>query len=128
MNTKRTVLVAFLFGFLCAACALGGQERGKATISGTITDKSGAALAGVNIELKSEHCDCSQCPPHTCDCCPDQHATSNESGGFSFSAGHGVYLLRVKASGFRAFERRVDTETEDTQSMRVVLEGGSEAH
>jgi hypothetical protein len=127
VNTKKTVLLVFLFGFLCAACTLGGQERSKATISGTIRDNSGAIVADVSIDLKSEECVCSKCHGG-CDCCPDQHTTSNSTGEFSFSVGHGVYLLRVKKPGFRTLERRVDLKTEDTQSISVALEAGAETH
>src|SRR5882724_4602122 len=117
---KRAMLFALALGLTCAVCTLGRQERSVATISGTVTDVTGAAVAGVEIDLKSEECVCSKCP-HACDCCPDQHTTSNDTGSFTFSVGHGVYRLRLSKAGFHAKEVTVDLKNDGTKSVSVKM-------
>jgi len=122
--TNRVTLLALVLGFLCAFGTFAGQERNYATVSGTVEEASGAAVTGVEISLKSVECVCAKCP-HDCDCCPDQHTTSNDSGRFSFSVGHGKYSATLRKAGYREVEVDVDVRTDDTKDVTVTLTSGS---
>jgi hypothetical protein len=123
MRIYKAALVTVAFGFLCALCTLARQEQENATLSGTVTDASGAAVPGVDITLKKIDCVCSKCK-HDCDCCPDQQTTSNEAGYFSISTGHGKYSVRLKKAGFRNVEVEVDLSTSDRKNVEVAMVPG----
>src|SRR5260370_32682083 len=126
MAINKSALVAFAFGLVCAVSALAAQEQNKAKISGTVTDSSGAAIAGVEISLKNIECVCSQCQ-HDCDCCPDQSFKTDDAGHFSLSTGHGRYSVTLKKTGFRAVKIEVDLRTANTKNLEVAMTPGDVA-
>jgi hypothetical protein len=87
-----------LLGLVVTSAA---QER-KTRVSGTITDRQGAVVAGAEIYFKQK-CECSSClPKKDCKCCPDQFKVTSDS------AGH--YEAHVVAGNY---EVQVEGTTED---------------
>jgi hypothetical protein len=123
ISITKVLLLAFAFGLLCASWTFAAQERNNATISGSVQDASGAVVSGVEISLKSIECVCSKCA-HDCDCCPDQHTTSDDSGRFSLSVGHGRYSVTLRKRGYREEKVDVDLTADDSKDVRVTM-GGS---
>ncbi|HEY1472361.1 MAG TPA: carboxypeptidase-like regulatory domain-containing protein [Candidatus Acidoferrum sp.] len=109
---------------ICGANAAFAQEV-TATITGTITDQSGAAIAGANVTAKSVERGISY------------NATSNESGLFRISnLPVGNYELRVEKEGFQtsaypAFTlvlnqiARIDVEMKVGQVSQTIEVSGS---
>jgi hypothetical protein len=120
-------LLALALGFLCASGTFAGQERNNATVSGSVQDASGAFVSGVDISLKSIECVCAKCA-HDCDCCPDQHTTSDDSGRFSLSVGHGRYSVTLTKPGYREEKVDVDLTADDTKDVRITMTEGSAGH
>src|SRR5216684_7342186 len=82
-----TLFVLFLSGLSSA------QSTG--TVTGTVTDQSGAVVAKAKITLKNEA---------TGD---TRETTSNESGYFSFgTVNPGTYAVKVSAANFKSLERK----------------------
>jgi hypothetical protein len=80
-------LVLFVLGCLVLPAARAQQTLG--TVSGTITDATGAAIPGANITLVNEQTAASRT------------TTSNGTGAYSFqSLSIGTYTLTISASGF----------------------------
>jgi Carboxypeptidase regulatory-like domain len=93
MKKLQSVVVAVfcvtLVLLICGANATFAQEV-TATIAGTVTDQSGAAIAGANVTAKSVERGLTY------------NATSNESGLFRISnLPVGNYELRVEKEGFQ---------------------------
>jgi len=89
----RLVLFAVLLSVLFSSHSLLAQDT--ASITGTVTDPSGAAIPGAHVTLTS----------------PDRginrSADTNDSGDYLFAAVPiGAYNLSVAASGFRKFEAK----------------------
>ncbi|MGH9779160.1 MAG: carboxypeptidase-like regulatory domain-containing protein, partial [Candidatus Acidiferrales bacterium] len=65
------------------------------TISGTVTDPTGAVVPGATVTLVHEATGVTR------------EATSNEQGGFVFDRARvGTYTLRITMSGFKVHEQR----------------------
>ena len=85
------LVIAALF----AAAAFGQTSRG--TVTGIVTDASGAAVPGATVELKGTQTGVLR------------STTSNESGAYRFDAVDlGEHDLTVKAQGFRTMASRAD--------------------
>ena len=112
--TRTAALSASL---LLAPCALFSQGT-TATLSGTVTDPTGAVIPNANVTLKN------QASGDT------RQSKSNGSGDFSFSAVPvGDYEVDVDASGFQAYKgTAIHLDPGDQRSLREVkLAAGSEA-
>jgi Carboxypeptidase regulatory-like domain/TonB-dependent Receptor Plug Domain len=98
--------IAACFGMLLYGVpALGQSVTG--TITGTVADASGGAVAGASVMLTNER---------TSDV---RTATTGDNGDFQFVAVQpGVYTIRIEARGFRGFERR---NTNLTASEQLAL-------
>ena len=111
MRLRRVVVFMVI---ICSVIAgrSAAQEGNRITVSGTITDPSGAVVSGATLSLHVLRCKCSDCNPQAdCNCCPDQlTGQSNEAGRYSFTVPHGTYHLDVKA-GSR--EAHIDVDLSD---------------
>ena len=88
---------------LCAAIAA-AQSENRITVSGTVTDASGAVIPGAQISIKLAGCTCQQCKPpldKDCECCSNQVFSGGQDGSFRFSAIPGTYEIDVTARGLR---------------------------
>jgi Carboxypeptidase regulatory-like domain/TonB-dependent Receptor Plug Domain len=93
LKHQRSVWLALLIVLLCAQYAIAQTVTGS--ISGTITDASGNAVAGATVRLINERTNDARV------------LTTNESGDFRFTAVlPGTYTVKVEQKGFSAFERR----------------------
>ncbi|HEY2930322.1 MAG TPA: carboxypeptidase regulatory-like domain-containing protein [Acidobacteriota bacterium] len=107
---RKTLLTTVICVFLAASFAF-AQDRG--TITGTITDSSGAAVPGANIILRHPETGLSQ------------NAVSAADGGYSFLyLSAGKYALTVEMPGFRKAEVsdvRVNVNTTSRVDVQLQL-------
>ena len=118
MNSKSFV---FYISFVCLLCltapvALRAQEV-RASLSGTVTDSSGALVAGAGLTLQNEQTGVRFT------------ATTNQTGTYSFLfLNPGSYALKASMSGFRTFERsHILLEINRAGGVDVILEIGNQA-
>lgn len=104
----------FLTGLLVVATTMSAfGQAGRGTISGTITDSSGAIISGAEVALANKATGASQ------------HTVTSAAGLYSFvSLNPGVYQVTVSHKGFATVVRdnvtvSVDQTTEANLSMRV---------
>jgi hypothetical protein len=101
-----------LFAFLPRMFAQGG---GNVAITGTVTDPSGAVIAGAKVTVKQV----STSVVRT--------ATTNGSGLFNFqSLPPSAYAVSVEAAGFKVFTQTVVLLADQIRDMDVRLEVGSQ--
>lgn len=120
MQSTKTILLASLALVLFVNMA--DAQTNKITVSGTVTDPSGAVVAGAQIVLKLEKCKCSDCKlPEKCDCCPSQISASTDGAGhYSFSVPHGTYIAVVSAGDRqRQVEFNLNDGTATTYDVQV---------
>jgi hypothetical protein len=87
-------LAAGLCMFVLFLSALSSAQS-TGTVTGTVTDQSGAVVAKAKVTLKNEG---------TGD---NRETTSNDSGYFSFgTVNPGSYTVKVSAANFKSFERK----------------------
>jgi len=103
----------FLFAILLLPVAYGQADRGS--ISGKITDSTGAIVPNAVVNLKNE------------DTGVAQTANSNGSGGYLFQAlNPGSYVLTISKKGFKTAERtHVVVDVNQVNSQDVELSIGS---
>src|SRR6266508_501504 len=90
---QRPLWLALSLILLCAQYAVAQTVTGS--ISGTVMDASGNAIAGATVRLINERTNDARV------------LTTNESGDFRFTAVlPGIYTIKVEQKGFSAFERR----------------------
>jgi hypothetical protein len=109
--TKCLILVV-LAGILFASTPLFAQFR--SSIEGTVTDSSGAAVAGAQVTLTNQ------------DTSVATTATSNETGLFRFpSLGLGNYSLTVTKEGFDTIKQEnIALAAEETRTVPMVMKVG----
>ena len=94
---KWSFIVRYELGLLLclALAACGWAQTGTTSLRGTVTDKTGAAIAGAKVTLSN--------PAQA-----QQRSTlSNQGGEYEFLAlPPGVYALTVEVTNFRKFEQR----------------------
>jgi hypothetical protein len=102
----------FVIAALFAAAASGQTSRG--TVTGIVTDASGAAVPGATVELKGTQTGVLR------------STTSNESGAYRFDAVDlGEHDLTIKAQGFRTMANRsLNVQAAQTVGLDVQLEVG----
>jgi DNA replicative helicase MCM subunit Mcm2 (Cdc46/Mcm family) len=113
-----------LFVLLTAAFAASqtsSQTNNLISVSGTVTDASGAGVENAEMVLKSAGCKCSECETPECKCCPEQMTVNIQKGGiFTFAVPHGNYVLEVHAGGLKA-RMDVDLNTGESRTVDVAL-------
>ncbi|HXG90985.1 MAG TPA: carboxypeptidase regulatory-like domain-containing protein [Blastocatellia bacterium] len=104
-------LVICLF-FCCASSAKAQQDTG--TISGTVSDKTGAVVAGAQVTITNENTGLKRT------------VSSNDSGFYTATLlPVGVYTISVTATGFKTTEHRgIDLHVREEKIVPVVLEVG----
>jgi len=109
--TKWLMSVAFA-GILFSSSPLFAQFR--SSIEGTVTDASGAVVAGAQIVLTNQ------------DTAVALTSTSNEAGLFRFpSLGLGTYTLTATKQGFETFKQEnIALAAEETRTVPLVLKVG----
>ena len=109
-----------LLVLLTAAIAV-GQPNNLITVSGTVTDASGAGVQNAVMVLRIAQCKCSECETPECKCCPQQMTVNIQAGGkFTFSVPHGNYVLEVQAGGLKT-QVTVDLNEGDKSIVDVAL-------
>src|SRR5262249_6245810 len=118
MNNRshRRTAVLVLIAFLLACQAAFGQLRIVGSISGTVTDPTGAPVPGAKVVLKDEGTGLAK------------EATSNNEGGFAFpDLAHGQYEVTVTAAGFQnAIVSHITVSTSQTTDVPVRLAVGQQ--
>ena len=113
MNWKR-FLVAMFAALLLLPSVIMAQSIVTGAINGTVTDPSGAVIAGATVTLTS---------PATGE---SLTAESNASGGYSFGlVKPGTYTLAVTKSGFKTTTQSVQVDLGQTLVFNARLELGS---
>jgi phage FluMu protein gp41 len=107
-------IIARLFAVCILASAAFGQGA-TGTITGTVTDPSGAIIANANVEVTSA----TTAQVYT--------AVSTNTGNYTIvQLPVGAYNLKVSVSGFKSYERRgLDLAATQTMRIDVPLEVGS---
>src|SRR5262249_56431808 len=91
LKHQRSVWLALSLILLCAQYAIAQTVTGS--ISGTVMDASGNAIAGATVRLINERTNDARV------------LMTNESGDFRFTAVlPGIYTFKVEKKGFSAFE------------------------
>src|ERR1700761_7872583 len=114
MQRKLLLLVALSFAMILLAPSARAQEN--ATITGTVTDSTGAVVPNVSLTLTN------QAPGQS------RQETTNTSGLYVFAnVGVGHFTLNATATGFRKFTRTdIVVNTDQTLKEDVSLTVGSE--
>ncbi len=113
MNWKR-FLVAMFAALLLLPSVIMAQSEVTGAINGTVTDPSGAVIAGATVTLTS---------PATGE---SLTAASNASGGYSFGlVKPGTYTLTLSKSGFKTTTESVQVNLGQTLVFNARLELGS---
>lgn len=105
---KYVCLAVCLFGLLISSAAF-AQQTGS--IAGTVTDPSGASIAGASLVLRQNDSVL-------------QTAVADASGRFQFSAlPPGAYVLQAEASGFQSLSRTVNVlaGARETVELRLAI-------
>src|SRR5437660_696956 len=106
------LIVVMLF---VAACQLCLAQTGSAALSGTITDKSGALVAGASVEVMSQ------------DTGTSVHTRTNGAGVYSVPGlKPGLYKVSVEKEGFkRVAVRDITLNVQDVVSRNFMLDVGA---
>jgi len=113
MNWKRFLVALFAALLLLPGMTM-AQSIVTGAINGTVTDPSGAVIAGASVALSSTATGAALT------------AVSNSSGGFSFGlVKPGTYTLTVSHSGFKQTSEAVEVALGETAVANVRLELGT---
>ena len=106
-----SLALATLFSLLAFSLAIG--QTGVSSVSGTVVDQKGAAIAGATVVLKNK------------DKGFARTATTDSSGNFNFqSVPPSDYVVEVAATGFKSSGTSVSAQVDNRVSLNVTLEVG----
>src|SRR4051794_26796996 len=109
---KRLQNLIFVAIFICAAGAF-AQGGGNVAITGTVTDPSGAVLAGAQVKVTQKNTAATRID------------TSNSSGQFNVSQlPPATYTVSVEAQGFKKYVQDVVLLADQIRNMDIHLEIG----
>jgi hypothetical protein len=109
-----TLLALLTVAALALPSFLPAQSNTQGAVAGTIVDPSGAIVPSAEIVIKS------------LDKGFTNSATTNGQGGYAFPlVDPGVYLVTVKASGFKEFSAKVTVQVGQATTVNAKLEVGS---
>src|SRR5512133_1114837 len=114
-HLMRARLIAILAaGFVTVACSLLAQTN-SATLSGTVTDPTGAVITGANVTLANVETGV------------EQGMSTNSAGQYFFaSTPPGTYRLSVRMQGFKeAVKRPLVLHVQDAIALNIRLELGA---
>ena len=111
-STRGTILrILPLFVFCLAAIAAQAQSGNAGAIRGTVTDPSGAVIAGATIHLTNPNSGV------------DRTVTSDAQGQFEFpNVSFNDYGIAVSASGFASLHRNVAIQSVVGTSLKLILQ------
>ena len=113
MRAKLALLFAFLLA-LCLPLATHAQKF-TGTITGTVTDPSGAVVPGVSVTVVNDRTGASRT------------TTTNDQGSFSFpELDAGTYTMTVNKPGFKKLtEKNVELHVADVTTLNVTMQVGA---
>jgi len=110
MKPFSRLWIVFWLGVSCSSlCA---QAQTNATLTGTLTDPSGAAVAGAEVSAERRPAATAN-PPRT---------TSDSEGRFALSLAPGDYRVRIAHPSFARIEQDVTLAAGQARELRVRLE------
>lgn len=114
---QRFLAFAFLSSLLVLAASITRGQTSRGTLTGTVTDSSGAVIAKASVSIKQLGTN------------ETRQTVTNESGIYRFDAVDlGTYTLTVQASGFNKQETTgVEIEAAHTTNIDVSLKVGAAA-
>lgn len=112
----RSGIIVFTFSLIAAATSASAQEF-RGTISGSVTDPNGAAVAGATVTVKNKETNISST------------VTTNESGTYTVPfLLPGIYNVSATSSGFKTSSREnIAVKVDDRLSVDFQLEIGTSA-
>jgi hypothetical protein len=110
---NRHICICVFLAFVCCSGVTAGQSS-RSSVSGTISDTSGAVIGGASAVLTHSDTDISRT------------TISNEAGIYRFDAVElGIYEIKVTREGFRGFvSRLVRVDANRTTTVNASLEVG----
>src|SRR5947207_8089403 len=115
MDQRKMARTVFLFAVLSAmfAADLFGQGGGNAAIRGTVTDPSGAVVAGAQVTVTQQSSSVKR------------SAATNASGNFTVpSLPPASYSVTIEAAGFKTVAQTVTLLADQLRDLDVRLEVG----
>ena len=115
MDQRKMARIVFLFAVLRAmfAADLFGQGGGNAAITGTVTDPSGAVVAGARVTVTQQSTSVKR------------SAATNASGNFTVpSLPPASYSVTIEAAGFKTVAQTVTLLADQIRDLDVRLEVG----
>ena len=115
MDQRKMARIVFLFAVLSAmfAADLFGQGGGNAAITGTVTDPSGAVVAGARVTVTQQSTSVKR------------SAATNASGNFTVpSLPPASYSVTIEAAGFKTVAQTVTLLADQIRDLDVRLEVG----
>ena len=105
------ILVVWAGSFWCfGALPARAQSGNSGTISGTVLDPSGAAIAGATVEI------------HNPVSALDRSASTDSTGAFSFpNVPFNPYHMSVTAAGFEPYVKDVEVRSAVTESLAITM-------
>lgn len=116
MTIRRTVAL-FLLGILGLAASLAWAQSSRGTVTGIVTDSTGAVVSDAKISLKNLATNVVR------------NTTSNNAGVYRYDAVDlGTYELTIEARGFKNFKAStIEIAANRTETMNVSLQVGQGA-
>jgi len=109
------IAILILVGFLLTPASF-AQSLTSGSVTGTVTDPSGAAVPNANVTLKNN------------DTGATQTTTTNSTGAYRFALlNPGSYSLSVKAPGFQGMQQNVSVAVGQSSTVDAKLEVASTA-
>src|SRR5215472_5305550 len=108
---------ALSFLSLLALAPFASAQKATGTITGTLTDPSGAAMPGAAVSIVNDRTGAAR------------DTTTNEQGSFSFpELDAGTYRVTVTKAGFKKLElKAVDLHVADVTNLTLKMEMGAAA-
>ena len=109
------VVCAISFASLLILAPSASAQKATGTITGTVTDPSGAVVPGATVTIVNERTSTAR------------SATTNEQGSFSFpEVDAGTYALTVTKTGFKKqTQKNVELHVADVTNLNVKMEMGA---
>src|SRR5215472_16397862 len=107
---RCSVLVSLVTVLIAIPAAMWGQSLTSGDVTGTVTDPSGAAVAGATVTL--DHNDTGQ----------TQTVTSSNTGAYRFALlNPGTYTVSVDAKGFQTMTRNVTVAVGQVSNLNFAM-------
>ncbi len=114
MDARDSLVSAVVAAIVCLVlCVSSGsaQTSGNSSLSGVVSDPTGAVVPGATVEIHNPVCQFSR------------SATTDDEGRFSFTnIPFNPYHLNVTATGFAAYSQDVDVRSAVPLNLKVALQ------